>query len=387
MPQVQSPVIPIVGRMIAEWPGTISLGQGVVHYSPPDEAIRAAEQFLSSGNHHKYQPVDGIGPLQERIRQTLLVENRLADLERSAIVVTAGGNMAFFNALLAIADDGDEIVLVAPYYFNHEMAVTMLGCRPIIVPSGADYQLNIDAIRRAVTYRTKAVVTVSPNNPAGAVYREQDLRELNAWCADRGIFHSSDEAYEYFVYDASRHFSPGSIPGAADHTISLYSLSKAYGMASWRIGYMVLPADRLVAVKKAQDTILICPPVVSQHAACGALDAGSGFWQPRVDTLSHVRRLVLDRLKELEDIATVGQANGAFYVLLEVRTSLGQMDFVERLVRDFHVAVIPGETFGLGRGCHLRISYGALEEASVAEAIDRLVKGIRTICQEFPACK
>jgi aspartate/methionine/tyrosine aminotransferase len=142
--------------------------------------------------------------------------------------------------------------------------------------------------------------------------------------------------------------------------------------------------ERLVAVKKAQDTILICPPVISQHAACGALDAGRDFWSPHIGALDEVRRLVLERLREISDIARVVPAQGAFYLLLEVRTSLGQMSFVERLVRDFRVAVIPGETFGLARGCVLRISYGALEQASVVEAVDRLVQGVRALCKEHP---
>lgn len=386
MQMVQSPIIPIVGQLLRDHPGSVSLGQGVVHYDPPPQALQAVHSFLAEGRQHKYQPVEGIEPLQERIRRKLAAENRLADLERSAVVVTAGGNMAFFNALLAIADAGDEIVLISPYYFNHEMAVSMLGCRSVIVPATRDYQLDVDAICRATTARTRAIVTVSPNNPTGAVYGEQSLREVNAWCAEQGIYHVSDEAYEYFVYDRAEHFSPGSIPAAADHTISLYSLSKAYALASWRLGYMTLPAGLLTAIKKAQDTILICPPVVSQYAACGALDAGIEFCRPRVAALARVRQLVTGRLAELRDVAAIGQADGAFYVLIDVRTSLGQLPLVERLVRDFGVAAIPGETFGLSSGCFLRISYGALEEESVAEAIDRLVRGVRTLAQEFPRC-
>ena len=133
------------------------------------------------------------------------------------------------------------------------------------------------AIERAITPRTRAVVTVSPNNPTGAVYPESTLRAVNTLCRDRGIFHIHDEAYEYFTYGGAGHFSPGSLPEAAGHTISLFSLSKAYGMASWRIGYMVIPEVLAEAVNKIQDTILICPPAVSQHAAIAALEVGRSF--------------------------------------------------------------------------------------------------------------
>jgi aspartate/methionine/tyrosine aminotransferase len=128
-----------------------------------------------------------------------------------------------------------------------------------------------ELIEAAITPRTKAVVTVSPNNPTGAVYPESALREVNRICRERGVYHIHDEAYEYFTYGNARHFSPGSIAGSADHTISIFSLSKSYGFASWRIGYQVIPDHLFGAVNKVQDTVLICPPVVSQYAAVGAM--------------------------------------------------------------------------------------------------------------------
>src|SRR5690606_2535019 len=140
----------------------------------------------------------------------------------------------------AIVDPGDEVILPLPYYFNHEMAVTMVGGRVVTVPTGEDYQLDPEVVARSITERTRAVVTVSPNNPTGAVYREEVLRAINRLCRERGVYHISDEAYEYFVYDGASHFSPGSIEGSEEYTISLFSLSKAYGFASWRIGYMVV---------------------------------------------------------------------------------------------------------------------------------------------------
>ncbi len=145
--------------------------------------------------------------------------------------------MGFLNAILAITSPGDEIILQTPYYFNHEMAVAIAGCRAIPVPTDSNYQLRLDAIRQAITGRTRAIVTVSPNNPTGVVYSEADLRQINALCASSGIYHITDEAYEYFTYDGAEHFSPGSIPDSAESTLSLYTLSKAYGFASWRIGY------------------------------------------------------------------------------------------------------------------------------------------------------
>jgi aspartate/methionine/tyrosine aminotransferase len=154
------------------------------------------------------------------------------------VIVTAGANMGFVNAICAITDPGDEVILLLPYYFNQEMAIRMLDCTPIAVATDERFQPRPGPIEHAITEKTRALVTISPNNPSGAVYPEPILRAINALCRARGLYHISDEAYEHFTYGGARHFSPGSIPEACEHTISLFSLSKAYGFASWRIGYM-----------------------------------------------------------------------------------------------------------------------------------------------------
>jgi aspartate/methionine/tyrosine aminotransferase len=372
---VQSPIIPIVGDLIRQTPGTISLGQGVVYYGPPREAVDAIPRFLADPSNHKYKPVEGIPALVDALAAKLKAENGISS---GRIVVTAGGNMGFLNAVLAIADPGDEILLPLPYYFNHEMALVMSNVRPVLVPTDDQYQLRIDAIRSAITPRTRAVVTVSPNNPTGAVYPEAALRELNALCRERGIYHIHDEAYEYFTYGV-RAFSPGSIPGSEGHTISLYSLSKAYGFASWRIGYMVIPEALFEAVRKIQDTNVICPPVVSQFAALGALQAGSAYCRERMRPIVEVRETALRELATVADLCTVPRADGAFYFLLRVRTDRKPLEIVERLVREHRVAVIPGTAFGVEDRCTLRLAYGALEKETATEGIGRFVRGLRAV--------
>lgn len=381
MQAVQDPIIPVVGDMIRRHPGTISLGQGVVHYGPPRQVIEQIARFMSDPHNHKYQAVQGIPPLVELLEVKLCDENgiRTGSGAASQVLVTAGGNMAFVNAVLAIADPGDEIILQVPYYFNHEMAIVIAGCRPVYVATDDDYQLRLDAIADAITPRTRAVVTVSPNNPSGAVYPAAALRAVNALCRERGIYHINDEAYEYFTYGGAEHFSPGSTAGSAEHTISLYSLSKAYGFASWRIGYMVIPEHLLVAVKKIQDTILICPPVVSQYAAVGALEVGAAYCRDKLRGITEVRGLVLDQLQSISDLCTVPPAGGAFYFLLRLHTQEDAMALTESLIREHGVAVMPGMTFGMDQGCYLRVAYGALKKDTAAAGIGRLVEGLKAI--------
>jgi len=377
--EVQTPVIPVIGRWTAETPGTISLGQGLVSYGPPMEALDAARAFGQTLTDHRYGPVEGLPPLVAALERKLAAENGIAVRPASRVVVTAGGNLAFMNAVLAITDPGDEVILPAPYYFNHEMAVAIAGARAVPVPTGPDWQLDLAAIRQALTARTRAVVTVSPNNPTGAVYPETALRAVNALCRDAGVFHIHDEAYEYFVYDDAVQFSPGAIPGAAEHTISLYSLSKAYGMASWRVGYMVVPDALWDAVNKIQDTLLIAAPSVSQVAALAALGVGRVYAAKHLPALDRRRRYVLDALRAPDVPCEIPAAAGAFYFFVRVPTRLESLTCCERLIRDHRVAAIPGSAFGDLAGCSLRISYGALDQSTVEEGIRRLIAGLRAL--------
>jgi aspartate/methionine/tyrosine aminotransferase len=374
---VQHPVIPLVAGWIAETPGTIPLGQGVVHYGPPRSALDAIPEFLGSFPHHRYVPDAGLPELRSALEEKLRAENGIdAPFERR-IYVTAGANQAFLNAVLAVCDPGDEVILLSPFYFNHDMAVTLASAVPVHVPTDARLQPDLAAIEAAITPRTRAVVTVSPNNPTGAVYPEETLAAIHRMCGERGIYHVSDEAYEYFTYEGARPFSPGSLGG--EHAISLFSFSKAYGMASWRLGYLVAPGHLHDDLMKIQDTVVVCAPAISQFVGLRALREGRGYCASHMPSLAKVRGEVLARLSAVSDLLTVPPALGAFYLFARINAAMDATLLSERLVREHRVAVIPGETFGVSGGCWIRIAYGSLREETVFEGIDRLVNGIRAI--------
>jgi aspartate/methionine/tyrosine aminotransferase len=248
-----------------------------------------------------------------------------------------------------------------------------------VAPSNENYQLNPDAIRQAITPKTKAVVTISPNNPTGVVYPKAVLQEVNEICREYGVYHITDETYEYFTYDGASHFSAGSTSG--NHTISLFSLSKAYGFASWRIGYMVIPAHLMSAVIKIQDTNLICAAGISQYAALGALQAGKQFCLEKVGAIAQVRQIVLQELATIPHLCTIPPTQGAFYFLLKVQTDLDSLELVKQLIQYHKVAVLPGSTFGM-EGCYLRVAYGALDQETAAAGISRLVQGLQQIIKK-----
>jgi aspartate/methionine/tyrosine aminotransferase len=379
MEGVQSPIIPQIGELIRTYPGTLSLGQGVVYYPPPPAGLERIADCLADPNNHKYQPVDGIPQLREAIATKLQSENSIPITPDQKIVVTAGANMAFMNAILAITSPGDEIIIQTPYYFNHEMAIAIAGCQAVCVATDENYQLRLQAIADAITDKTRAIVTISPNNPTGVVYPEPALRQINQLCRDRGIYHITDEAYEYFTYEGVPHFSPGSIPDSQGHTISIFSLSKAYGFAGWRIGYMVIPQSLLSAVKKIQDTILICPTVVSQYVALGTLEVGKAYCLKHLNVISEFRDQCLENFSKLPEYCTIPKTQGAFYFLVKLESNLSSLDAAKLLIEKFRVGTIPGTAFGLDQGCFLRISYGGLDPETTAKALKRLFRGLNTM--------
>jgi len=375
--RVQMPIIPTVAGWISETPGTISLGQGVVHYGPPPAALRKIPAFLENAAHHKYLPDAGLPSLRKAFEEKLRAENGIDAPFGRRIFVTAGANQGFLNALLCLCDQGDEVILLSPYYFNHEMAVRLAGCRPVCVPTDRNYQPRLASIGAAMTARTRAVVTVSPNNPAGVVYPPDALRAINRLCAARGIYHISDEAYEYFTYDGATHYSPGS--SGAEHTISLFSMSKSYGMASWRVGFLVVPEHLFDDMMKIQDTVIICAPAVSQAVAREALKGGRRYCLRRLPAIARVREGMLAEFSRIPGLLTVPPSRGAFYFLVKVCTSMDPLSLAEQLIREHKVAVIPGETFGIGKGCSLRISYANLPGEATLEGTRRLVRGLKII--------
>jgi len=379
MDAVQPPIVAVIGDLIRQVPGTISLGQGVVHYGPPPAALDVAREAIANPDTHTYQDGVGLHALIGAIEDKLRRDNLIDVARGTQVMITAGANMAFVHAVLAVTNVGDEVIVPVPFYFNHEMAIQMAGCTAVRVPTDDRYQLDVDAIRAAVTPRTRAIVTVTPNNPTGAVYPEPALRAVSALCRERGLYHISDEVYEYFTYGAARHVSPASFDGAGAHTISLFSLSKAYGFAGWRIGYMAYPEALADAIAKVQDTVLVCPPVLSQIAAVAAMEVGPAYCRRHLTPLAEIHDIVARELGALEPLCTVPPADGAFYCFIRVNAEADPMQIAERLIREHRVAVIPGTAFGVTDGCYFRVAYGALQKETVAEGIGRLVAGLRAL--------
>ncbi|QPN63245.1 aminotransferase class I/II-fold pyridoxal phosphate-dependent enzyme [Synechococcus sp. CBW1004] len=388
---VLEPVIPLVGTLTAAHPGTLSMAQGMVDWGPPPEVLAGLQEVLAAARTEagaaaaldRYGPMQGDPELLEALASHLRNRHGL-DLEGAALLVTAGSNMAFKTLMQVLCDPGDEVILPAPWYFNHVMAVQLAGGVPVLPDAGLIPDLPV--LEAAITPRSRAIVTVSPNNPSGVVMPPERLAAINALCASRGLLHISDEAYAAFVHGTVPHWSPAAAAGAAAHTVTLQSFSKAYGMAGWRLGYAAVPQRLLPALAKVQDTNLICPPRLNQRAALAALAAGPTWLEPRLATIRHRRTQVLQTLAQAQDqglpATLLREPDGAFYALLQVRTPLSGLELVERLIREHGVAALPGESFGLpatGGDAVLRLSYGLLAPDPLEEALQRLCGGVAAL--------
>lgn len=382
---VLHPVIPKLGRLLRDHPGSLSLGQGIVSWGPP-ESVRSALSNLTtqSGSIDHYGPMGGDPELIERLTDVLRMRYKF-DLDESCLIATAGSNMAFNAIAQVICDPGDQIILPIPYYFNHVMAVQLAGAEALPVDAGL--LLDPERLQTSITSRTRAIVTISPGNPSGVVLPESRLKEINRICEANGLFHIHDEAYAAFCHGEILHWSPGSSSGSGGHTVTLRSFSKSHGMAGWRLGYMVAPQQLLSSLSKVQDTIAICPSRPMQRAALAALNVPSSWVEQKVKTLEPNRHMMLNMFRQMDiPWQLLTNSDGAFYGLvglpdgLSHRFEQGPYELMEILVQQFGVGVVSGHSFGINASS-FRISYGMLNERDFEEAMQRLSNGLRCLAQ------
>ncbi|MBN2026088.1 MAG: aminotransferase class I/II-fold pyridoxal phosphate-dependent enzyme, partial [Actinobacteria bacterium] len=248
----------------------------------PEHIKEAAIAAIREGKVGGYSENAGLPELREEIAKKLARDNGI-DADPSEVIVTVGAIEGLFDAVMAVIDPGDEVILPSPTYSTHIRQVVTASGKPVLVPSDEEegFALNIEGIRKAVTPRTRAIMYCSPCNPTGTVYSREQLQQLAEIALDNDLMVITDEAYEYFVYDGEEHFSIGSIPEMSGSVISCFTFTKTYAMTGWRIGYLHAARDLIPEIGKVHIPSAICAPVVSQYAALAALrgpqDCVAGF--------------------------------------------------------------------------------------------------------------
>lgn len=347
----------------------ISLTLGEPDFDTPDHIKEAAKKALDDG-YTKYTPVPGLVELREAIVRKFKRDNNL-DFNINQIVVSNGAKQSIANVCLSMLDEGDEVILFAPYWVSYYEIVKMAGGVPVPVVAGVekDFKVTAKQVKEAITDRTKLVIFSSPCNPSGSVYSQDELEEIAAvFAPHENIYIVSDEIYEYINF-TGKHASIGAVESVKDRVITVNGFAKGFAMTGWRLGYIGAPQVIADACSKLQGQFTSGANAFSQKAAAYALDADLTPTYRMRDEFHKRRDLVISLLKEIPGFK-VNEPEGAFYVYPDISYYFGKtdgqwvindsQDFCEYLLEVGHVGTVDGLAFGTPE-C-MRISYAASEE-------------------------
>ena len=355
----------------------ISLGIGEPDFDTPAPIVEAGIAALQHGATH-YTSNSGLIELRQAIAAH--IQNRYGptyDPVRE-VLVTVGVSEAFYIAMAALLDIGDEIIFAEPCFVAYAPVAMMVGAKPAAIATTPEtgFQLTAEMIEAAITPKTKALFLASPNNPTGSVANRERLTAIAALVEKHNLVVISDEIYDRLVYGVE-HVCFASLPGMRERTIVLQGFSKAYAMTGWRVGYIVGPKTLLVEMRKLHQYLVMSAPTVSQWAALKALEVGEPFVQEMHAHYERRRRLVVDSLNAM-GLACI-EPLGAFYAFPNIQsTGLDDNAFAERLLQEEHVAVIPGRVFGASGAGFVRMSYAAAYE-KLEIALERIARFVQRV--------
>ncbi|MBW4027035.1 MAG: pyridoxal phosphate-dependent aminotransferase [Acidobacteria bacterium] len=360
-------------KLRAQGAKLVDFGAGEPHFATPRHIKDAAIEAIN-GNFTRYTAVAGIPEVRKAIVERHACDFG-SDYSPEECVFTTGGKLAIFNAVQVLVDHGDEVILPVPFWVSFKDIIQYAGGKPVFLETSEaeNFRITADAIEKAITPRTKAIILNSPSNPAGSVVSPSDLERIVRLAHERGIYLLLDECYVYLQYTGAL-VSGGSFTDAKEHVIVLGSLSKTYAMTGWRAGYALGPKSIIAAMSKLQSQSTSSTATFVQKAAVAALNSSQEcVAEMRADYLK-LRDRILDRLSEIPNI-TCTRPEGAFYVYPNVSAYLGKpgaqtaMELAGRLLNEAHVVTVPGEAFGTKQ--HIRLSY-AVSHDDVEEGLKRM---------------
>lgn len=369
-------------KMKEEGISIIGFGAGEPDFNTPDYIIEAAKKALDNGK-TKYTPASGLASLREAVAKKFREDNGL-EYSPKQIIISNGAKHSLYNAVMAIVEEGDEVIIPSPYWLTYPELVKLADGKPVYVETTeeSEFKLTAAQLRKAIGKRTKALILNSPSNPTGSVYTQAELKALAEVIEETGIYVISDEIYEKLVYDGVQHFSIAAISDKMkQQTIVVNGISKTYSMTGWRIGYLAAPENLAAAISGMQSHATSNPNTIAQYATLAALDGGEDFLKTMHHTFDERRKYMVQRIEEIPYVTSI-VPKGAFYVFMNVK-SLFNKTFQGKKVRDsltltdmllsVGVAVVPGAAFGDDQ--YVRLSY-AISLDDIKEGLDRIEKFI-----------
>jgi aspartate aminotransferase len=365
--------------MAAQGIDVIDFSTGEPDFDTPEPVKAAAEAAIRSG-FTKYTPSSGIDELRSAIAEKLKVEQGL-QYDKSQILVSCGAKHSLYNVAEALLEAGDEIIIPTPYWVSYADQAFLNDATPVLLATreADSYAIDPADLEQRITPRTKALIINSPSNPTGATYSRTTLQRIAAIAVRHDLVVISDEIYEKVLYDGATHVSIASLgPDIAARTVVINGVSKAYAMTGWRIGYAAGPKELITAMGNIQSQSTSNPCSISQKAAVAALRFGGPFTKQMVTEFDRRRRAIVEGLNTIPGISCTMPA-GAFYAFPNIQGVLGKRgptgpitsptDLATYLLKDAHIAVVPGEPFG--SQSHMRLSYATSME-TIARGLDRL---------------
>lgn len=357
----------------------ISLAVGEPDFPTPACVRAAAIRAIDEGR-TRYTDTSGIVELRRAVAEKFRRENGLPYADLETVLISCGAKHSIMNALHAICNPGDRVLIVAPYWVSYPAMVRLAGAEPIIIPTTADegFKVTPHRLQEHLDERVACVILNSPCNPTGATYSRDELATLAAVLASHDCYIISDEIYEKLIY-TGEHVSIGAFENIAHRTVTVNGCSKAYAMTGWRIGFMTGPPALIAQAAKVQSQDTSNPTTIAQYAALAALECASDD-VARMRTCFAARRELLLKLLATIPAIHVIPPDGAFYVWADIRSVLtnctSSADVATALLEHFHVATVPGEAFGMAG--YLRLSFATSEE-NLIHAIERIKEFIGSL--------
>jgi aminotransferase len=352
----------------------ISLGVGEPDFATPWNICEASIYSIEQGG-TSYTPNRRIKPLRDAVSLWLTGHYGVRYNPDTEMVITTGVSEGLDIAIRAVVDPGDEVIVAEPSYVSYAPCVTLAGGVPVPLEclENDHFRLMPDRLMEAISAKTKALIINFPNNPTGAVMRREDLLAITDIVIDHDLLLISDEVYSELTYSGT-HVSPASLEGMQERTLMLNGFSKAYAMTGWRIGYLCAPEPICDAALKIHQYVMLCAPSMGQVAALEAMRRGEEEKDRMVQEYRVRRNIFVEGLNRIG--LRCHRPEGAFYAFPSVaETGLSDLEFAERLLKDEHVAVVPGSVLGQGGKDHLRCAY-AVSREDLAEAIRRMERFI-----------
>ncbi len=354
--------------------GGINLAQGICDTPVPSVVEATAMQAIRDGN-NIYTRCDGIDRLRKAIADKQLRDYGMSYDPESEVMVASGATGGLHAAAMALLNPRDEVILFEPFYGYHAVTMQSLRIRPVLVAlNEPDWSLDADALRAAVTPRTRAILLNTPGNPSGKIFTRAELEVVAALCIQHDLFLITDEIYEYFVYDGAEHVSPATLPGMRERTIVLSGFSKTFSITGWRLGYAVADARWMPTMAHFHDLTYVCPPAPLQHGAAAGLEQLlPSFYKQLATDHQKKRETLLSALRAAGMEASTPP--GAYYILAKASRLKGNSarEKARHLLSVAGVAAVAGSAFFRpGRGEDLLRFCFAKQDAELDEACERL---------------